>query len=76
VTTVARTVIDIARTTSFRSGVVTAYSALYTRQTSLAKLSAVMWDCERWHTGVRLAAAAVAAVARAERGQRLGVAGR
>jgi len=48
VTTVARTVIDIARTTSFKSGVVTADSALYTRQTSIAKLSAVMWDCERW----------------------------
>ena|SRR5215472_3748989 len=48
VTTVARTVIDIARTTDFKAGVVTADSALYTRQTSVAQLSAVIWDCDRW----------------------------
>jgi hypothetical protein len=54
VTTVARTVIDIARSTAFKAGVVTADSALYTRQTSVAKLSAVTWDCDRW-PGIRKA---------------------
>jgi hypothetical protein len=54
VTTVARTVIDIARTTAFKAGVVTADSALYARQTSVAQLSAVMWDCDRW-PGIRKA---------------------
>jgi len=48
VTTVPRTVIDIARTTAFKAGVVTADSALNTRQTSVAQLSAVTWDCDRW----------------------------
>jgi uncharacterized protein DUF559 len=59
VTTVARTVIDIARTTAFRAGVVTADSALYTRQTSVAQLSAVMWDCDRW-PGIKRARQVVA----------------
>src|SRR5215467_3256788 len=59
VTTVARTVIDIARSTAFNAGVVTADSALYTRQTSVAKLSAVMWDCDRW-PGIRRAREVVA----------------
>jgi hypothetical protein len=59
VTTVARTVIDIARTTAFKAGVVTADSALHTRQTSVAQLSAVMWDCDRW-PGIRRAREVVA----------------
>ena len=54
VTSVARTVIDLGRTLPFKAGVVVADSALYTRQTSMAELSAVMWDCERW-PGIRKA---------------------
>jgi len=59
VTSVARTVIDIARTTAFKAGVVTADSALYARRTSVAKLSAVTWDCDRW-PGIRRAREVVA----------------
>jgi putative AbiEi antitoxin of type IV toxin-antitoxin system/uncharacterized protein DUF559 len=53
VTTVARTVIDVARTTAFKAGVVTADSALRMRQTSVAQLSALIWDCDRWPGIVR-----------------------
>lgn len=48
VTSVARTVIDLARTTSFREGVVVADSALHRRKTTKADLAAVVAVCERW----------------------------
>ena len=48
VTTVARTVIDLARTLPFRSGVVVADSALHGFQTYKAELEAVVRDCSRW----------------------------
>jgi very-short-patch-repair endonuclease len=59
VTTVARTVIDVARASSFRAGVVTADSALRRRRTTRAEMAAVLADCARW-PGVRTAAAVVA----------------
>jgi hypothetical protein len=48
VTTVARTVIDLARTLPFRSGVVVADSARHSDQTSKAELEAVISNCDRW----------------------------
>jgi predicted transcriptional regulator of viral defense system len=48
VTSVARTVVDLARTSSFRSGVVVADSALRSKQTTKAELAAVLADCARW----------------------------
>jgi len=48
VTTVARTVIDLARTLPFRSGVVAADSALRGDHTSKAELEAVIINCDRW----------------------------
>lgn len=48
VTSAARTVIDLARSTSFRSGVVVADSALRQRKTSKAELGAVIATCSRW----------------------------
>ena len=48
VTSVARTVVDLARTSSFRAGVVTADSALRNQLTTKAALSAVLADCARW----------------------------
>lgn len=48
VTSVARTVVDLARSSSFRAGVVTADSALHRRLTSAAQLQAVLGDCARW----------------------------
>jgi len=48
VTTVARTVVDVARASSFRAGVVTADSALRAGKTSKAELQAVIADCRRW----------------------------
>jgi hypothetical protein len=47
-TTVARTVIDIARMSDFPSGVVTADSALRSRRTTKDELLAVVGDCKRW----------------------------
>jgi hypothetical protein len=47
-TTVARTVIDIARMSDFPSGVVTADSALHSRRTTKDELLAVVGDCKRW----------------------------
>jgi hypothetical protein len=47
-TSVARTVVDLARTSSFRSGVVVADSALRSKQTSKAELQSVVKDCVRW----------------------------
>ena len=58
VTTVARTVIDVARTSSFRAGVVTADSALRTKQTSNEELRAILAMCSRW-PGVTQATAVV-----------------
>jgi predicted transcriptional regulator of viral defense system len=48
VTSVARTVVDMARTSSFRAGVVAADSALRDKQISTAELHSVLTDCRRW----------------------------
>jgi hypothetical protein len=48
VTSVARTVVDLARTSPFRDGVVVADSALRTGQTSRDELVAVAADCAKW----------------------------
>jgi hypothetical protein len=48
VTTVPRTVVDVARTSSFREGVVVADSALRQKLTSKKELRAVLADCPRW----------------------------
>jgi very-short-patch-repair endonuclease len=58
-TSVARTVVDLARTCSFRDGVVVADAALRTGQTSLPEISSVICDCARW-PGVRRARAVAA----------------
>ena len=58
VTTVARTVIDLARSCDFRAGVVVADSALHQRLTSKKKLRAVLADCPRIR-GVQRAAEVV-----------------
>lgn len=54
VTTVARTVIDLARTMPFADGVVVTDSALHARKAARADLSAVLAACARW-PGVRRA---------------------
>ena len=59
VTSPARTVVDLARTCSFREGVVVADSALRTRQTGVPELMAVLADCARW-PGIRQARDVVA----------------
>lgn len=48
VTTAARTVVDLARTTPYRSGVVAADSALHRRLASKAQLEGVIAGCARW----------------------------
>jgi hypothetical protein len=48
VTTAARTVADIARTTTFMGGVVVADAALYERHASKSELRRVLAGCERW----------------------------
>ncbi len=48
VTTAARTVVDLARTMPFRSGVVVADSALHGGRTSKLELDAVIAGCEHW----------------------------
>jgi hypothetical protein len=58
-TSVARTVVDLARTCSFRDGVVAADSALRTGQTTVPEISAVICDCARW-PGLRRARAVAA----------------
>jgi Transcriptional regulator, AbiEi antitoxin len=58
VTSVARTVVDLARTSSFRSGVVVADSALRRGQTSKAELRSVLGACAQW-PGVRRASQVV-----------------
>lgn len=55
----ARTVVDLARTCTFRDGVVVADSALRTGQTTVPEITAVISDCARW-PGVRRARAAAA----------------
>jgi len=47
-TSAARTVIDLARTSSFVAGVVVADSALRTRKTAKAELRSVIAACPRW----------------------------
>src|SRR5215471_17343204 len=59
VTSVARTVVDLARASSFRAGVVAADSALRNRQTSKADLGLCMTACARW-PGIQNARRAVA----------------
>jgi hypothetical protein len=48
VTSVARTVVDLARVSEFRAGVVVADSALRRKQTSKDEMRAVVADCMRW----------------------------
>ena len=48
VTSVARTVVDLARASSFRAGVVAADSALRSRQASKADLELCITTCARW----------------------------
>lgn len=48
VTSVARTVVDLARTLPFRDGVVVADSALHARKATKAELEAVIARCGRW----------------------------
>ncbi len=54
VTSIARTVVDVARTTPFRAGVVTADSALRDWRTSKAELVAILATCASW-PGIRRA---------------------
>jgi hypothetical protein len=66
VTSVARTVVDLARASSFRAGVVAADSALRSRQASKADLDLCITTCARW-PGIQNARRVVAfADARAE----------
>jgi hypothetical protein len=58
VTTPARTVVDLARTLSFRAGVVTADSALHRKLVTKPELTAVLAACARW-PGARRAAAVI-----------------
>jgi hypothetical protein len=48
ITTVARTVVDLARTSSFRDGVVVADSALHAGKATKADLTAVVEACRGW----------------------------
>ena len=47
-TSVARTVVDLARMCSFREGVVAADSALHAGKTTVPEINAVISDCSRW----------------------------
>jgi hypothetical protein len=58
-TSVARTVIDLARTASFVAGVVVADAALRSGQTTKAELQSVITACSRW-PGIRAARQVVA----------------
>ena len=58
-TTAARTVLDLARCSPFRAGVVVADSALRLKRTTKSELQAVISDCCRW-PGLRRAAEVVA----------------
>ena len=55
VTSVERTVVDLARTLPFAAAVVTADSALYGKKTTLNRLYRVLLDCRGW-PGTRSAA--------------------
>jgi len=66
VTTPARTVVDLARTLSFRAGVVTADSALRRKLVTKAELTAVLATCTRWQGALRAAAVIAFADGRAE----------
>jgi very-short-patch-repair endonuclease/predicted transcriptional regulator of viral defense system len=55
VTTVARTVVDLARTLDMKHGVVAADSALRTRQTSDQELRSVLQACRGWRGALRAA---------------------
>ena len=59
VTSVARTVVDLARTSPFRSGVVVADSALHGFKVGKAELEGVVRDCARW-PGIAMARRVVA----------------
>jgi len=59
ITTPARTVVDLARTLDFRSGVTAADSALHLRLTNKDELRSVIAACPRW-PGLRRAAEVVA----------------
>jgi hypothetical protein len=59
VTTAARTVLDLARCSSLRAGVVAADSALHRKRTTGQELQAVLGACRRW-PGVQRAAEVVA----------------
>jgi hypothetical protein len=48
VTSVARTVVDLARECSFAEGVVIADSALRAEKTTAAEINSVLAECERW----------------------------
>jgi predicted transcriptional regulator of viral defense system/very-short-patch-repair endonuclease len=48
VTTVARTVVDVARSTVFREGVVVADAALRQRKTTKDELNTILDQCARW----------------------------
>jgi very-short-patch-repair endonuclease len=53
VTTVARTVMDIARTTGFMEGVVAADSALHTHVAIKVEFAIILEDCAQWRGIVR-----------------------
>ena len=53
VTSVERTVVDLARTLPFAAGVVTADSALFQEKTTASRLYRVVADCARWPGIVR-----------------------
>jgi len=59
VTSAARTVVDLARVSTFRAGVVVADSALRGKQASRAELQAVLADCRHWR-GIQRARQVVA----------------
>lgn len=54
-TSPARTVVDLARTASFREAVVAADSALHRRLASMTELQQVLADCSGWPGGRRAA---------------------
>ena len=66
VTAPARTVVDLARTLSFRAGVVTADSALHKKLVTKAELTDALATCARWPGARRAAAVIDFADARAE----------
>jgi hypothetical protein len=53
VTSVARTVVDLARTSPFMDGVVVADSALHARKTTREELTGVLEVCSNWNGALR-----------------------